>query len=105
MQIFTKRSIDFRIADIKTQNSLKRITKKLLSSTQMLRPSEFELMSYLPNPNDKHVVVVAIKRQIHYIVTENVKDSPMKNLRVAGTHLLLEAVSTDNVIEHIGTVG
>lgn len=79
MQIFTKRSIDSRIADIKTQNSLNQIIKKFRSSTQMIRSSEFELMNSSPGPNDNHVFVVAIKRQVHYVVTENVRYFPKKN--------------------------
>ena len=101
MQIFTKRSIDSRIADIRTHNSLNRIITKFPSSTLTIRPSEFEQMNSLPDPNDNHVLVAAIRRQVHYIVTENVRDFPNKNLRVAGTHPLLEAVSKDNVIELI----
>lgn len=47
----------------------------------------------LPDPNDRHILAVAIKSKAQYIITENLKDFPKKNLP-----LNIQAISMDQFL-------
>lgn len=66
------------------QKYLNRIRKQFSNSTKIIDTLESITQSSLPDPNDNPVLLAAIKRQVHYIVTENTKDFPQKNLKVEG---------------------